>query len=68
MISPAITAKVNRLLAMVASAGALGGGILVLVLIGMPLGQVVLDYWTPKLQAAMQAPAPAKIEPKKGKL
>jgi hypothetical protein len=34
----------------------------------MPVGQVILDYWQPKVQAMWQAPQPAIKQPVKGKM
>jgi hypothetical protein len=49
----------------VAHAGALALSILLVAFVGMPIGQVIFDYWHPKAQM-WQAPQPATA--KKGKM
>jgi hypothetical protein len=53
----------------VSYAGAIALSLMLAAAVAMPLGQVVFDYWSPKVAALVVAPAPAKLEaPKKGKL
>jgi hypothetical protein len=52
-----------------AYAGGLALSIMLAAIIAMPVGQVILDYWQPKVQAMWQAPQPAiKQDVKKGKM
>jgi ABC-type proline/glycine betaine transport system permease subunit len=50
----------------VAHAGAVALSILLVAFVGMPIGQVIFDYWHPKAQTMWQAPQPATA--KKGKM
>jgi hypothetical protein len=51
-----------------AYAGGLALSIMLAAIVAMPVGQVILDYWQPKVQAMWQAPPPAIKQPVKGKL
>ena len=39
--------------------------LIVMALLIMPLGHMVFDYWTAKIQAVQQAPPPATLKGKK---
>ena len=49
-------------------AGGLALSLLLAAIVAMPVGQVILDYWQPKVQAMWQAPPPAIKQPAKGKM
>jgi hypothetical protein len=51
-----------------AYAGGLALSLLLAAIVAMPVGQVILDYWQPRMQAMWQAPPPAIKQPVKGKL
>jgi hypothetical protein len=53
----------------VSYAGAVALSLILAAAVAMPLGQVVIDYWSPKVAALVVAPQPAaKAAPLKGKL
>jgi len=72
MSMPAIASKARKVVSVVADGvihtGTVGGFLLLLAAVLMPLGQVAIDYWTPKIQALMLVPQPAIKQPVKGKL
>jgi len=68
MDKPAIVSKAHRAITAASHWVSYLGTLAVLFLIAWPLGQVVIDYWTPRAQAVLQTQAPVKAEPKKGKL
>lgn len=71
---PSIKAKAQKAISSmtgwVAHAGGIAGWLLVAAIVGMPLGQTMLDFWTPKVQSVLQVQVsqPVKVEIKKGKM